>query len=641
MADTEPKLSRRDFLKLSGLALGGLAFSPQIKRLEIASKEVRLDELGLEDYQEVFREGQKIKNTFGVNPPIFSDVYEILDYAASNNLDHNAEPVQLLRDGWGTHEARMIPDVERHVNDIKIEIDSNQVKDNEADVRNFLLLAAKSYPVHVLALPNKVVIVPGGGLSAGSYIAFTTRLDPEQSAVSFIHEATHELDNHAWKNIKEYVDRKKFANYVATYYGCINDFTQNYLGMTEDQVVEYPIASIYGFDTSNATNFDCSRDFTNQINEWAKKLGINDISVPTNDLNGISSSWTLFLHRVGNKLLQSRNAPLISEETLEEIRQVLTYGFDMPDYNLHFEGLLGAVGHYLVGPVQSRWGGLPSSERQTESNFMIQNDLLLQRVRFNSFSALPYNTTFSQIRESFGLSTDHPVEVEQEKKALVEQEKKALRRLAVIGVCTAVGTNITFNKIAKVATESRQGAKDKKGRLEQFDGGVKESIGKFDLLQLLDDNGQVVENLPDGNKLSLKEVSKDTPFLMHLMEPTFLVFTDINGKDSIIVFSSLGQTRVYDHYDSDLKPKNQIGLLVFGPLFNRDEGGVKVARAVNKNYFIQGNSGITYSNPEGVPWNFKNGSLDLYISKQNFSVKMPWSKDGNVTKVRMGRVTRN
>lgn len=74
MADTEPKLSRRDFLKLSGLALGSLAFSPQIERLETASKEVRLDELGLEDYQEVFREGQKTKNTFGVNPPILREV---------------------------------------------------------------------------------------------------------------------------------------------------------------------------------------------------------------------------------------------------------------------------------------------------------------------------------------------------------------------------------------------------------------------------------------------------------------------------------------------------------------------------------------------------------------------------------------
>lgn len=631
MADTEPKLSRRDFLKLSGLALGGLAFSPQIKRLEIASKEVRLDELGLEDYQEVFREGQKIKNTFGVNPPILRDVYEILDYAASNNFDHNAEPVQLLRDGWGTHEARMIPDVERHVNDIKIEIDSNQVKDNEADVRNFLLLAAKSYPVHVLALPNKVVIVPGGGLSAGSYITFTTRLDPEQSATSFIHEATHELDNHAWKNVKEYADRKKFANYVATYYRCINDFTQSYLRMTESQMVEYPIAGIYRYDANKAANFDCSRDFTNQINEWAKRLGISDISVSTNDLGGISRSWTLFLHRVGNKLLQPGNNFSISEETLEKMRQIFRDGFDMPDYNLHFEGLLSGVGHYLVGPVQSRWSGLPSEERQIESNFMMQNDLFLQRTRLNSFSTLPYSATFSEIRESFGLPANHPV----------GQKIKDLRKMLITGICTAVGTNIIFNKIAKGVTESRQSAKDKKERLEQFDGGVKESIGKFDLLQLLDDNGQVVENLSDSNKLSLKEVSKDTPFLMHLMEPTFLVFTDINGKDSIIVFSSLGQTRVYDHYDSDSKPKNQIGLLVFGPLFNRDEGGVKVARAVNKNYFIQGNSGITYSNPGGVPWNFKNGSLDLYIGKQNFSVKMPWSKDGNVTKVRMGRVTRS
>ena len=206
---------------------------------------------------------------------------------------------------------------------------------------------------------------------------------------------------------------------------------------------------------------------------------------------------------------------------------------------------------------------------------------------------------------------------------------------AVIGTYAATTVAKKTHNLAKKTVESRR---EKKESLEQFNDSVRESVGKLDLQSIIGENGQVVEKLPDGNKLSLKEVSKDIPLLMHLMEPTFLVLTDINGNDSIIAFPSLEKTR-FDYYNPSSAPKHRVGLLVLGPLFSQNKNNVKVATAENKNYF-EGNP-VTYSSPEGIPWILKNGLLDLRVGKQTFSVRMPWNKNSNVVKVRIGRISRN
>jgi len=135
-------------------------------------------------------------------------------------------------------------------------------------------------------------------------------------------------------------------------------------------------------------------------------------------------------------------------------------------------------------------------------------------------------------------------------------------------------------------------------------------------------------------------VTPQSDILAHSYEPTILVFTDIKGEDSMVILPSLNRSSVYDYYNWGAKPRNQIGILVSGNMFGVKLGEVKVARATNKNYFVSDDFGIAPSLPKGVRWNIKKGFINIYMENEMVKVKLPWHKENNIAKVKVGRIKR-
>jgi len=202
-------------------------------------------------------------------------------------------------------------------------------------------------------------------------------------------------------------------------------------------------------------------------------------------------------------------------------------------------------------------------------------------------------------------------------------------------VAGGVGTALTLRKLEKIAEQSRLTANEKKERLENFDQQVKECIGNLNISSLIDENNQV-----STNKIELNEVTPQSDILAHSYEPTILVFTDIKGEDSMVILPSLNRSSVYDYYNWGAKPRNQIGILVSGNMFGVKLGEVKVARATNKNYFVSDDFGIAPSLPKGVRWNIKKGFINIYMENEMVKVKLPWHKENNIAKVKVGRIKR-
>ncbi|PIZ57781.1 hypothetical protein COY20_04675 [Candidatus Shapirobacteria bacterium CG_4_10_14_0_2_um_filter_40_12] len=203
--------------------------------------------------------------------------------------------------------------------------------------------------------------------------------------------------------------------------------------------------------------------------------------------------------------------------------------------------------------------------------------------------------------------------------------KSAIRNIVVGGT----GTVLAFRKLEKSAEQSRLTANEKRERIEEFDRSVNDILGKTDMTQLVDQDGHTIAD----DSLILNNVSKETPLLVDMFKPTILVLTDNDGIDSIVVLPALNRTFVYDHYNWDSKPRNQIGILVSGSMFGLRPGETKVARATNKNYFVS-----IPSSSDGVPWNIEKGSIDIYVGNKLVKIKLPWHKESNVTQIRVGKI---
>lgn len=196
----------------------------------------------------------------------------------------------------------------------------------------------------------------------------------------------------------------------------------------------------------------------------------------------------------------------------------------------------------------------------------------------------------------------------------------------------AIGTTLAFRKLEKISEQSRLTLKEKKERVEEFENSVKACIGNLEISTLIDENNKI-----STDKVELKEMDSQSVIETHLYEPTFLVLTDINNKDSIVVFPPLNRSSVYNYYNWGAKPENQIGILVAGSMFNSKLDEMKVARATNKNYFDSSFSPAS-SSSSGVPWSFKKGLINVYIGNELTKVKLPWNKGSNIIKARVGRI---
>lgn len=432
-----PKLSRRDFLKVAGITLGSALTYRQnlfdiLNRDEKAEGIDELVELGLGDYQEVWIKGRKFIDSYRSYPPVFYDLFKTLDDVVFGSLESSAPEISLLRDGWSGNEKLAVDMAEKYVGEVNIEMDSRNVTDNTREVKQYLSRVAESYPLHILALPKRIVIVPGGGIASKDIFEFTSpRMDLESAAVSFIHEATHVFDSFdGWKRTKAYANKSVLIGYIENYYQFIQNFVSDYLNLREDKLFNVPkVMSIWQYRQGVISETDCRQDINDKLYQWTTRMGVKGVYVNSVNFDELREAWALFIHRIGNKFAwwdsETRNKLIMVDPTIAELQGVFAYGYTMPEYGLSFEGLLGAVSHFLVGPVQSKWGGLPGSLKQINSNFMMDYDLELQRIRFNSLTQLPRNADFKWIRKSFGLPPNHPIgeSVETEEERVIDLKR--------------------------------------------------------------------------------------------------------------------------------------------------------------------------------------------------------------------------
>lgn len=639
------ELSRRDFLKLTGVTLGALAFRLP-KGSEGVPEQNKLFESGLGDYYDVWVEGKKFEDSLGVNPPLFNEVYETLDGVISGKIDSFDPSVSLLRDGWGTEENQAINEAENYASEIPVEIDSTKVKDTEEEVRSFLQRVAKTYPLHVLAQPQKVVIVPGGGGAGWDRMEFTTTHDPEQAAVTWIHEATHEFDGERWKKVKPFTNKRGFIEYIKTYYECINDILEYYLHLPESEAIRLlkngdttkivispttaqnvHLFSIWGFDGEKLASTNLNKDLKQQLHQWLSEFEIKaDIDVISNDADSLTVAWSTFLHRVGNRLrtmnIDQRERMLQKNPKVKDIINAAMYGLSLPDYNVFFEGCLGAIGHFLVGPVQARGGGLPDSPFEPEFSFLVNSDAKLQQVRLASFSRLPLFASYSQIRESFGLTSKRP-----------ETYDERLKRSLATALIIQGAILFTAAKFVEIVTRRS----DYQKHVSEFADKVKGSMFRDNTPILIDSEGKVLTNVDGDYKLQLREVEKEDSFELDTFEPTVLVLTDDRGQDSIIIFPPLNRTAVFGYG----KHYNNLGVLVTGPAFGIEDNALKVAHTPNFGYSDVRGPGIIPGKPYGIHWG---KGLSFHFGGKIQNVKLPWNykkgEEMNITDVKVGKLIR-
>jgi hypothetical protein len=615
--------TRRDFLKLSGAAaLGALALRFPDSSW-VPQEQTRLFEAGLGDYFDVWTEGKKIEDTLGVNPPLFEEIYKTLNGVASGRIDSFDPSVSLLRDEWGGKENQIVDSALKYADEISLEIDGSKVQDTEPEVRSFLRHAAKSYPLHMLALPNKVVLAPNGGLAGWDFVQFTTTHDPEQAAVSWIHEATHELDGY-WERIKPFARKKAFIEYIKTYYQSIQEALKYYMSLPEekairisknadvleidiplDSVNDIPLVSIWGFDNEKLGSTTVNKDLEAQISTWAVRLGISpNFKLDSVDYGTLVKAWSIFVHRVGKRLIamnaDQRDKLLQRDPSVDDIINAALYGLNMPDYGIFFEGLLSSIGHFLVGPVQAREGGLPDSPFETEFSPLVVTDIKLQQVRLASFSQLPSYASYSQIRESFDLPRERP-----------ETGKEKARRLLITTLATEGALFVTSKVLETITNRFRY-----QKHLQEFSNKVREKMFRGRKPELIDNDEKAKSDIGEGDRVSLREAQKVDSFELDTFEPTIVVLTGKDCRDSIIVFPAINGATNFDYG----KYSNNLGVLVTGQLFGGESNEFKVAHTPNYGYSDVRGPGIIPGKPYGMHWQ---KGLSLYYPDRVQNIRLP------------------
>lgn len=623
------EISRRDFLKIGGAAAAGLALRlPRRPTRPEQSEQNKLFEAGLGDYYDVWLKGKKLDDLLGIRPPIFQRVYGCLDGIVSGRLDLFDISVPLLRDKWGAKECQAVEEAMKYINEFSIDIDPTKVDDSPEEVRSFLQTVAKSYPPHVLAMPPRVVIFKNGGQARHDHTAFTTTHDPEQTAVSWIHETTHQFDLNSWEKLKPFTKKESFINYIKTYYGCINDILAHYLNLPEETAKNIRLFGIRGFDEEKLSWTGLNNDLGKQLREWAAEFGIEDnIAISSNNYDTLTRAWSAFSHKIANYLrlmdIEQRKEFLKTNPKAQDAVYATMYGRSFPNYGIFFEGLARSTTHYLVGPVQAKEGGLSDSPSNLESNRLIDESTLLidrnielQRVRLASFSRLPPFPTYSQIRESLGLTPQrlHPAGTTGEEAG--ENREKKWRRYALALLTTERAAFILGRKMAKARSRKLY----QKHRKE-FSEAVRSGIFQSENPIIIDHNGKVAVDENTGYRLQLEKIGKASSLELDDRKPTVLVLTDSDKSDSVIVFPPLSKKEFLGYG----KHYSNFGVLVTGPVFGIENNAFKVAHTPNVGLTnIDRGPGIHY-------WG---KGLTLYFGVEVQRVKLPWNyKEGEEKKI--------
>lgn len=378
------KQSRRGFGKF-GIGIGvaiGVALGIDSEALVNEVKINRLETAGLGDFTGIYFKTRQLKKIYQAS--LFSDMCGVCKQVVSGgkiNFD-----ISQLRDGWGDKKEGAVEDAKGLVE--KLTIDVHETLDTSIEVRDFLTKLADVLPIHVLALPSQVKMVPAGGrYDPAGKVELTTLADKEEAPVVVLHELTHALDIN-WRQIKPYVERVDYIHYIDQYLEHISAIAREWFMMPWEEAakIKYgaPLLTLHKRAKSD-------EELSSEIEGYEKSLANysrDDLSLEQRD--NLGYRFNRLTHFIGQNMLLGERRRFLRNSNVAKIM----------DY------ALSDIQHFLVGPVKANDLGLPSTIKDVSESglWLTAHNLAMQNTRLALFSNFPKDLTLNEIRESFALS---------------------------------------------------------------------------------------------------------------------------------------------------------------------------------------------------------------------------------------------
>src|SRR4030042_914199 len=109
-------MNRREFFKVSGAGMAGLILSPYLSGQDQTEPGDRLSEMGIKDYENIYRLSKMFKYQFGSAPDVFGDIAGTVEGVLEGNItDYDDLQLVRIRDGWGHLRDRAVTDARRKI----------------------------------------------------------------------------------------------------------------------------------------------------------------------------------------------------------------------------------------------------------------------------------------------------------------------------------------------------------------------------------------------------------------------------------------------------------------------------------------------------------------------------------------------
>lgn len=373
------------------------------------------EESGVADIFPVWKARNDFYNTYGVYPPI-GNINDLASMAHSIATGYeNNTMLDLVHNGWAEKKADVKELAQQKVESIKVKIDEG-LEDTPEFARNAYRKLAEIFPANVLAAPNMLHIVHGGGSikqptfedQDGALKIESPKKDLEGFFRSGMHELMHAAES--WQRIKPYVTRKEYADYLAYETQALKDIFDQFANLPWDEA-----RKIKDLDKGIMPEHVAPEisKITQEEERLKKEYGL-DIDEAASCLPDLQGDKTYRYSRL--IWFGAHYRKMMHENKLSEKEKQQVMGKEdkfLRDYEISY--LLSRVGndllHFFVGPVQREGGGLTGLGIAPEyaGKFIPEMNKKVQLARFKAFSTLPpdtldnFDVAAQIVRQSFGL----------------------------------------------------------------------------------------------------------------------------------------------------------------------------------------------------------------------------------------------
>jgi len=391
-----PKISRRDFLKLAGLTGAALLLGrcklpiPSTSEVPLSPGEAvptpdlreRFSKLGMSDfydfYERVYDTEQKYRSRG--NGDFFSSIYNLCRQVADGTIEPQNTELLQVRDGWGEQEKNAEEAALNHIANISV-VPVDGAKDDPEQLKNTQLkLFAKSFSPMALALPKELhIFYFGAGQTTKDYIATKSfsQFEPWVAWLEFFHETTHATDIY-FDRIKPFVQRKQYLEYITKYYEAADKvLSAAFATKSPDQHRDFWKDTQFGALLALP-------DINQKMNPVFARLEStfygNSFDTEANRLRYTKLVWEVGRHLQTIQQKQQRNEPLTPTE-----EQLL----NNEDVNTLMTMALQETLHVLVDSRSEFYTPSPGETRTLPSKAVIDAQKELNDLRIRTFATFP------------------------------------------------------------------------------------------------------------------------------------------------------------------------------------------------------------------------------------------------------------